>query len=160
MKLTRRQLYKIIKESLLNELTYDIIGTPGIGGDARAASRQQDIVDDYHPAVRAIGTLMTDFSPAGFVLDIGRIALALEKIYKSGGDQGKIDLALAGAGFLPGAGDLFANGTKAYMTLKSVKPAHIKKVTKQIADGAADGAKVVGTVQTSAQAIPVDDKKS
>lgn len=155
MKLTRRQLDKIIKESLLNELTYDIIGTPGIGGDARAASRQQDIVDEYHPAVSALGTLLTDFSPMGFVLDVGRVALALEKIYKSGGDQGKIDLALAGAGFLPGAGDLFAKGTNAYIALKAVKPANVKKVANQIAGTS----KAVGAVQTSSKAVPGDDKK-
>lgn len=110
MKIKKRDL-KLIVERYLNEMTPDIISP---GSDVDAARRQSEYMSKNMTmgTVQAITEIIVGFTPAGVVIDVKDLTLALKKIYESGGDEGKIDVALAGIGFLPGAGDAFVKAFK------------------------------------------------
>ncbi len=110
MKLKRRDLNRLI-ESLLLEVTPDII-SPGM--DVEAAKRQSEDMSEFMTmgTVQALAEIIAGFTPAGVVIDVKDMASALKEVYESGGNEGKINTALAGIGFIPGAGDALVKAFK------------------------------------------------
>ncbi len=124
MRLTRRQLYRLIQESLLNEMTPDIIGTPGAGGDARAASKQAKMSNVPHELLSAVIQVIPPFgeiADAGLALYHGK--KGVEKVMS--GDEAGARQEFEEAGtyaaffFVPGFIEFFLKAIKRLMkTLK------------------------------------------
>ena len=122
MKLSRRQLMRLIQENLLNEMTPDIIGT---SGDARAASRQANMSNVPHELLRAVIEVLPPFgeiADAGLALHHGK--KGVEKVMS--GDEAGARQEFEEAGmyaaffFVPGFIEFFLKAIRRLMgTLKS-----------------------------------------
>lgn len=142
MKITKRQLKILIENYLLKEITPEIAGTPGQGGDPSRAAVQAKYVDRTG-IVTLLSELILDFSPAGTAIDAGHLAVALKKVADSDGQEGKLDTTFAAIGFVPGAGVVIKKLGKSLSkvpksqlddvvksTVASVKKKHPDKFTK------------------------------
>ena len=154
MKVTRTQLVRIIKETVLNELVPGAIGGPGMGGGSvpaeKKGKRQKPIeqqaseyigtsVPSYaaRSLAQPIAEIIVGFTPAGFVVDAKDLTVALTDIYSSGGEEGYVDLGLAALGFVPGVGD----GAKAASRALRTSAQGVSKVVgsgKKLSDASAE----------------------
>ena len=142
MKLSRNQLRKLIKESVLNEWG-DAISGPGMsagGSHDTAAFVSKSMASSISPYVRKrlmvpITEIIIGFTPAGFVIDVKDIGSALGEMYKSGGSEGKINLALGALGIVPGAGDAMKAAVKLRQSVKAAAKSvgNTKKMTDAVA---------------------------
>ena len=131
MKLSKKQIQKIIRESLIFEAPPGIIGGPGMGGGTAAgeiesepvkpAEQQQaeymggqipDVVKTLAPMV---AELILGFTPAGVAIDAKDLTVAIKQIVTGEVEESEAyqNAGFAMLGFIP-FGDIFKGIKKAF----------------------------------------------
>ncbi len=144
MKITRRQLNILIEKYTISEITPDIYHDP-VRASAQAKHHIKALSPTQGQFFLVISEIMAGFVPViGQAIDIKDLGIALKKVFESGGDEGKIETAIAAFAFIPGIGDAAkaayrAAKTAAKATKKAQKvTSNAMKVDQAIADKLAE----------------------
>lgn len=130
MLITRRELRRLIHESLLLEITPGIID-PGSGGADISATRQAKMAGkSRYAAEAAIGAeIILGFTPVGIAIDIKDLIVGLR-------ERDPTMIAMAGIGFIPGLGDAIKAPYKAIRAGRATsgQVRRAQEVTNALAD--------------------------